>query len=208
MYFVYFCFLYELLLLYLIFLLAICFFFFFFSSISRHTRCAVVTGVQTCALPIFFYSLLIGSEVPIGVDGQTARGCDPGIGLQIEQLQRRGPIRGGTPDARRSPEPRTDVGIQRPCPDSGSLGLRHHFSDLRANSVVRHFPSQRAWAHPHSDAIIERETSLAAFRPVGGQWPHTSLLQRLRCTNPYSCRPCRQTPAYCPHPPTGVPKRF
>src|SRR3546814_15186380 len=27
--------------------------FFFFSSIRRHTRCALVTGVQTCALPIF-----------------------------------------------------------------------------------------------------------------------------------------------------------
>src|SRR3546814_6627751 len=26
--------------------------FFFFSSRSRHTRCALVTGVQTCALPI------------------------------------------------------------------------------------------------------------------------------------------------------------
>src|SRR3546814_7786904 len=26
---------------------------FFFSSRSRHTRCALVTGVQTCALPIF-----------------------------------------------------------------------------------------------------------------------------------------------------------
>src|SRR3546814_8599104 len=26
--------------------------FFFFSSIIRHTRCALVTGVQTCALPI------------------------------------------------------------------------------------------------------------------------------------------------------------
>src|SRR3546814_9028993 len=25
---------------------------FFFSSRSRHTRCALVTGVQTCALPI------------------------------------------------------------------------------------------------------------------------------------------------------------
>src|SRR3546814_3728746 len=25
----------------------------FFSSRRRHTRCAVVTGVQTCALPIF-----------------------------------------------------------------------------------------------------------------------------------------------------------
>src|SRR3546814_11824997 len=29
-----------------------CFTFFFFSSRRRHTRCALVTGVQTCALPI------------------------------------------------------------------------------------------------------------------------------------------------------------
>src|SRR3546814_6515201 len=27
---------------------------FFFASRRRHTRCALVTGVQTCALPIFF----------------------------------------------------------------------------------------------------------------------------------------------------------
>src|SRR3546814_9851126 len=27
-------------------------FYFFFPSIRRHTRCALVTGVQTCALPI------------------------------------------------------------------------------------------------------------------------------------------------------------
>src|SRR3546814_354582 len=34
----------------------ICFlFFFFFSSRRRHTRCALVTGVQTCALPICQY---------------------------------------------------------------------------------------------------------------------------------------------------------
>src|SRR3546814_5538125 len=31
----------------------ICFILFFFSSRRRHTRCALVTGVQTCALPIF-----------------------------------------------------------------------------------------------------------------------------------------------------------
>src|SRR3546814_15530826 len=28
--------------------------FFFFSSRRRHTRCALVTGIQTCALPICF----------------------------------------------------------------------------------------------------------------------------------------------------------
>src|SRR3546814_14460086 len=31
-------------------------FVFFFSSRRRHTRCALVTGVQTCALPIFPYT--------------------------------------------------------------------------------------------------------------------------------------------------------
>src|SRR3546814_5842579 len=31
---------------------SIYFLFFFFSSRRRHTRCALVTGVQTCALPI------------------------------------------------------------------------------------------------------------------------------------------------------------
>src|SRR3546814_8504834 len=29
---------------------------FFFSSRSRHTRCALVTGVQTCALPIYAHA--------------------------------------------------------------------------------------------------------------------------------------------------------
>src|SRR3546814_7397332 len=33
--------------------------FFFFSSRRRHTRCALVTGVQTCALPIYGYSPFI-----------------------------------------------------------------------------------------------------------------------------------------------------
>src|SRR3546814_14611614 len=31
---------------------------FFFSSRRRHTRCALVTGVQTCALPIYLGSYL------------------------------------------------------------------------------------------------------------------------------------------------------
>src|SRR3546814_8872329 len=35
------------------------FFCFFFSSRRRHTRCALVTGVQTCALPILrFWRIL------------------------------------------------------------------------------------------------------------------------------------------------------
>src|SRR3546814_7421892 len=37
-----------------------CVLYFFFSSRRRHTRCALVTGVQTCALPI----LLRASSCP------------------------------------------------------------------------------------------------------------------------------------------------
>src|SRR3546814_17993068 len=36
-------------------------FIFFFSSRRRHTRCALVTGVQTCALPIFHQAKLPSS---------------------------------------------------------------------------------------------------------------------------------------------------
>src|SRR3546814_2464935 len=39
-------------------------FFFFFSSRRRHTRCALVTGVQTCALPI---SRRTGYRVPSSI---------------------------------------------------------------------------------------------------------------------------------------------
>src|SRR3546814_1577928 len=35
---------------------------FFFSSRRRHTRCALVTEVQTCALPIFYGLFWTGDE--------------------------------------------------------------------------------------------------------------------------------------------------
>src|SRR3546814_17559690 len=37
--------------------------FFFFSSRRRHTRCALVTGVQTCALPISYAADIHASAV-------------------------------------------------------------------------------------------------------------------------------------------------
>src|SRR3546814_6862776 len=45
--------------------------FFVFSSRRRHTRCALVTGVQTCALPIFCKAMLETGLLPdfIVVDG-------------------------------------------------------------------------------------------------------------------------------------------
>src|SRR3546814_8404628 len=47
------------------------YFFFFFSSRRRHTSCALVTGVHTCALPIYLdkNGLLIDGEVSIQPEG-------------------------------------------------------------------------------------------------------------------------------------------
>src|SRR3546814_6657405 len=49
---------------------------FFFSSRRRHTRCALVTGVQTCALPISFAAAAREGRVaviPNGIDAAAAR---------------------------------------------------------------------------------------------------------------------------------------
>src|SRR3546814_7099799 len=43
-------------------------FFFFFSSGRRHTRCALVTGVQTCALPISHPDIYLAAAEGLGVD--------------------------------------------------------------------------------------------------------------------------------------------
>src|SRR3546814_2004745 len=40
---------------------------FFFSSRRRHTRCALVTGVQTCALPILWRSADVEQERRIAI---------------------------------------------------------------------------------------------------------------------------------------------
>src|SRR3546814_15875296 len=45
---------------------------FFFSSRRRHTRCALVTGVQTCALPIY------GAEGDDGSSTSAQRRAGPG----------------------------------------------------------------------------------------------------------------------------------
>src|SRR3546814_12781100 len=45
---------------------------FFFSSRRRHTRCALVTGVQTCALPISVHVL-----DPFGVTGMVGAAFNP-----------------------------------------------------------------------------------------------------------------------------------
>src|SRR3546814_4509949 len=52
---------------------------FFFSSRRRHTRCALVTGVQTCALPI----LLLGWTILVAFNPLVAGASLPALVLLI-----------------------------------------------------------------------------------------------------------------------------
>src|SRR3546814_6573203 len=80
-------------LLFVLFLLCLSFFcfFFFFSSRRRHTRCALVTGVQTCALPI---SLCLSSVTLSG------HGCD-----QLSSSSGRSPSLAAAPPAQPNKKP-------------------------------------------------------------------------------------------------------
>src|SRR3546814_3154328 len=58
---------------------------FFFSSRRRHTRCALVTGVQTCALPIWDRDPLyaVDSAIPCADNVACLHACFPGKEFNI-----------------------------------------------------------------------------------------------------------------------------
>src|SRR3546814_6365390 len=65
--------------------------FFFFSSRRRHTRCALVTGVQTCALPIYVEAgqrLLVTAGLK--QDGGTGLMCRDMVWLGRDHLVEQG----------------------------------------------------------------------------------------------------------------------
>src|SRR3546814_10422235 len=55
---------------------------FFFSSRRRHTRCALVTGVQTCALPISCYEVMRDTAAAHYIR-ETGRSWIPSTGNRI-----------------------------------------------------------------------------------------------------------------------------
>src|SRR3546814_6832694 len=69
---------------------------FFFSSRRRHTRCALVTGVQTCALPIFTCNFS-AAGLKIGFDVRTLKSSSqtPDLYFKLTGLQGLGGLLGG-----------------------------------------------------------------------------------------------------------------
>src|SRR3546814_13566726 len=63
---------------------------FFFSSRRRHTRCALVTGVQTCALPIHAIQETAGALRRHAAACHAVPSCPPGVGRPYRNAARAG----------------------------------------------------------------------------------------------------------------------
>src|SRR3546814_7477403 len=107
-----------------------CSFFFFFSSRRRHTRCALVTGVQTCALPIY---RVVGQDALARLRLGGAEEC--------QHHQGGGSGRG-----------REGVRGSHDCP--------HHYADHRDSSTFTAArPSSSAWKNSAASKLKLRATS-------------------------------------------------
>src|SRR3546814_13900346 len=106
---------------------------FFFSSRRRHTRCALVTGVQTCALPICFaHSPLsnrmawpVASTCAVAVFTRPRLVSASGVRLRETRVQMRSPrarpsAGNSSPISARSEERRVGKECVRTCRSRGS----------------------------------------------------------------------------------------
>src|SRR3546814_7985368 len=68
----------------------LCDVFFFFSSRRRHTRCALVTGVQTCALPIYGGAtdrIALAVPVTASISGRCGFSTPPDTNVELGNLE-------------------------------------------------------------------------------------------------------------------------
>src|SRR3546814_15610933 len=122
---------------------------FFFSSRRRHTRCALVTGVQTCALPIYNDAASaalgeghLGNGIALPSFFYLLISAGPGGGLVIDRSYVRGAdSRSGEMWAMRDPERGDGANVQdkigraswreRVCQSVSIRGVAVHFNKKR-----------------------------------------------------------------------------
>src|SRR3546814_20496799 len=122
---------------------------FFFSSRRRHTRCALVTGVQTCALPIFDHQ-----RRPLVAGAQTAdrQQCEAAVGGGL-----------AVADAQRLFERTLDVLVPGPEARDAVADLDHVTTDRLAEAPV--VDGRDAFEFGATDAKLRHDRLDAPHRP-------------------------------------------
>src|SRR3546814_3213150 len=159
---------------------------FFFSSRRRHTRCALVTGVQTCALPIFVF------KAGPGVGTVTKPGLPLAVGEPAINPVPRQMMRAVVAELAAAHGEAGDVTIEVSV-DNGEelarqtwnprLGILGGLSILGTTGVVVPF-SCPAWIHSiHRGIDVARATGIdhaaGCTGPTSRSEEHTSELQSL-----------------------------
>src|SRR3546814_7139712 len=137
------------------------FYFFFFSSRRRHTRCALVTGVQTCALPI---CTDFGDQ-------------EPSVDEIVKELQSK-PAEGVEGVQTRSLRPGAAVATKAAAPASASISLQVQFgfnsSQIEGGSLQTMQNLAAALASPQL-----QDRSFTVIGHTDRSEEHTSKLQSL-----------------------------
>src|SRR3546814_671601 len=157
---------------------------FFFSSRRRHTRCALVTGVQTCALPIFL-------QLPAPQHACSAARLFP-------QHARKTPC--PHPCSSRSPSPPHwcwPPRRRRRCKPR-SRPLRPRPSTTSANSLLPSPPARTSTHTPTANG--SRPTRSPRTASAGARSPSSAT----RACRPSAASSKRQTPAPTPPPPLAT----
>src|SRR3546814_3050093 len=97
---------------------------FFFASRRRHTRCALVIGVQTCALPICFANDIRRAGSEHEMHGGLGDGIDAGMQMEEMGVDRRGRGPGMGIDARGA--------VMHGRPDRYAARSEEHTSELQS----------------------------------------------------------------------------
>src|SRR3546814_442790 len=128
---------------------------FFFSSRRRHTRCALVTGVQTCALPIYLAEVA-GADQHHAPDAARLAGPEDiraVLAGEAEEAQRPGQVFGSQARLFAEALGRHVVGV---APGRGLADLYQPLVDAALQVDVR---------QPEGDAELARETALSDMIP-------------------------------------------
>src|SRR3546814_16497136 len=141
-----------------------CVSFFFFSSRRRHTRCALVTGVQTCALPIYRTSPGPPAS-PAPVEGASCRRCRGAPAPLSPPISVR---RARPPPPARTGRAATARGDPAPHPSCHALGVRYHAGVKNLTGRPDSGKEAQCGARRHGRERGVKETSVSEGVGPGG----------------------------------------
>src|SRR3546814_10145682 len=102
---------------------------FFFTSRRRHTRCALVTGVQTCALPIYLHD-----HAEAKAKYQHIAGCSPCAAFCVQGGEQAEPYRHDSGSDDRENAVTADPAYDLATNDGSYEDAAHHRRELETRS--------------------------------------------------------------------------